>query len=637
VTTVPDVVAPVESGWKRLTPLAGLVVGALALQVTFAGSRSFPSGLDTWVSGPIDEAGAWMRENRRSHPLFTGVFMPISDVIDWVVNGLADVLVWIPWFAIVAIGALLPITRRMYRQALLIAVVMGYVGLFGLWELAMATLAVMMTAIMLAVVTGIPLGVVASRHRRVEAAMRPVLDAMQTIPAFVYFLPLLMVFGIGNVPGVVATFIYALPPLVRLTVLGIAQVPRSAVESSNMFGATAFQTLVKVQLPMAVRSIVTGMSQTIMMALGIVVLIPLVGAGGLGTAIFESLNQRRPGRGLAVGLAIVAIAIVLDRIARASAERDPLKRLAMRTTLSLLVGVVVIIGVGRGAGWVDFPSVWKPNAFDPIDDAVVWARDNFRGVTRAVNDFVVADLYLPLRDLLVDAVAWPVVVFVTAWAGWRLSGVKLAAFGAAAWLAIGALGLWSATMDTAVQVLLATLATLLIALPLGIWAGRSPRLESVLSPFLDALQTVPSLVYLIPFVVFFSVGMFPGLIATVMYSLVPGVRITALGIREVPIESVEAAETFGATPRQVLFRVRVPLAAPTIMTAVNQVIMMVIAMVIIAGLAGGGALGFLVVESLARSKFGQGVEVGLALVLLAMLLDRFTEAAADRLRPPTAP
>ena len=182
--------------------------------------------------------------------------------------------------------------------------------------------------------------------------------------------------------------------------------------------------------------------------------------------------------------------------------------------------------------------------------------------------------------------------------------------------------------------LLATLATLGISVPLGVWAGRSPRLESVLSPFLDALQTVPSLVYLIPFVVFFSVGMFPGLIATVMYSLVPGVRITALGIREVPVESVEAAETFGATPRQILLRVRLPLAAPTIMTAVNQVIMMVIAMVIIAGLAGGGALGFLVVESLARSKFGQGVEVGLALVLLAMLLDRFTEAAADRLRPP---
>jgi glycine betaine/proline transport system permease protein len=634
VTTVSRVVAPVDAGWKRFAPWVGLAVGALALQAAFAGSNAFPGGLDTLISGPIDEAGAWMRENRRSHPLFTGVFMPISDIVDWVVSGLADVLAWIPWFAVVAIGAMLPITRRMYRQALLVAVVMGYVGVFGLWELAMATLAVMIAAITLAVVVGLPLGVVASRHRRVEAALRPVLDAMQTIPAFVYFLPLLMVFGIGNVPGVVATFIYALPPLVRLTVLGITQVPSSAVESSKMFGATSLQTLVKVQLPMAVRSIVTGMSQTIMMALGIVVLIPLVGAGGLGTAIFESLNQRRPGRGLAVGLAIVAIAIVLDRIARASAERDPLKRLAPGAMAGLAVGVLVIVAVGRGAGWVDFPAVWKPNAFDPIDDVVTWLRDNLRGVTRAMNDFVVADVYLPLRDLLVDVVAWPVVVFVTGWIGWRLRGAKLAIFGAAAWLVIGAVGLWSATMDTAVQVLLATLATLGISVPLGVWAGRSPRLESVLSPFLDALQTVPSLVYLIPFVVFFSVGMFPGLIATVMYSLVPGVRITALGIREVPVESVEAAETFGATPRQILLRVRLPLAAPTIMTAVNQVIMMVIAMVIIAGLAGGGALGFLVVESLARSKFGQGVEVGLALVLLAMLLDRFTEAAADRLRPP---
>jgi ABC-type proline/glycine betaine transport system permease subunit len=161
-----------------------------------------------------------------------------------------------------------------------------------------------------------------------------------------------------------------------------------------------------------------------------------------------------------------------------------------------------------------------------------------------------------------------------------------------------------------------------------------PRVESALGPILDALQTIPSLVYIIPVVILFTVGIVPGVIASVLYAMVPGVRITALGIRNVPDESIEASKTFGATPRQTLFGVRLPLAAPVIMVGVNQVIMMVLAMVIIAGLVGGGALGFETVVALTRSQFGHGVEVGLAIVLIAMVLDRSTQAAAERLQPP---
>lgn len=150
------------------------------------------------------------------------------------------------------------------------------------------------------------------------------------------------------------------------------------------------------------------------------------------------------------------------------------------------------------------------------------------------------------------------------------------------------------------------------------------------------MQTVPSLVYIIPAVILFTLGVVPGIIATVVYAMVPGVRITALGIKEVAEESVEASRTFGATPRQTLFGVRLPLAAPTIMAGVNQVILMVLAMEIIRGLVGGGALGFETVRALTRTLFGLGFEVGLALVLIAMILDRFTEAWAERLRPPSA-
>jgi ABC-type proline/glycine betaine transport system permease subunit len=186
-----------------------------------------------------------------------------------------------------------------------------------------------------------------------------------------------------------------------------------------------------------------------------------------------------------------------------------------------------------------------------------------------------------------------------------------------------------------VQVITAALIATIIAIPIGIWAGRRPRVETALGPVLDALQTIPSLVYIIPVVILFTVGVVPGIIASVLYAMVPGIRITALGIKYVPEESVEASRTFGATPAQTLFGVRIPLAASTVMAAVNQVIMMVLAMVIIAGFVGGGALGFETIRALTRSEYGLGFEVGVAIVLMAMILDRYTQAWGERLQPPS--
>ncbi|MBT8208496.1 MAG: ABC transporter permease subunit, partial [Acidimicrobiia bacterium] len=201
---------------------------------------------------------------------------------------------------------------------------------------------------------------------------------------------------------------------------------------------------------------------------------------------------------------------------------------------------------------------------------------------------------------------------------------------------MGLIGMWELSIITLTQVIMATVLAVAIALPIGIAAGRSPRVEGVLGPILDGLQTIPSLVYIIPVVILFTIGVVPGIIASVLYAIVPGIRITALGIRQVPEESVEASRTFGATPRQTMLGVRVPLAAPTIMAGINQIIMMVLAMVIIAGLVGAGGLGFKTIEALTRSDNGLGLEVGISLALMAMILDRLTEAWADRLRPPEA-
>jgi glycine betaine/proline transport system permease protein len=621
-------------GLRRALPWLALVVGVVILQVSLAGTGTFPATLDTFFSDPIDALGSWMRSNRRTHPFMTGFFTPLTDALNWLIRGFEDLLLWFPWYALVAATFLIPARVRMWKQGLVAATALLYTGLVGLWEPTMETLALMSTAVLVAVLIGIPFGILSALRPGVEKVTRPILDAMQTVPAFVYFLPLIALVGVGSLNAAIATVIYALPPVVRLTTLGIRKVTPNAVEASRVFGSTTRQTLLKVQIPMAMPTILTGLSQTIMMALGIVVLAALVGSGGLGDNVFQSLSARRTGRGIAAGLAIVAVAMVLDRVWRSLAVLDPTQRTPRRWRLIGLGALVLAAVVGRLVGAIDFPDVWSPNVFDPIDRVVVWARDNLSWLTRPTNDFIVAGIIVPVRKLLTSTVAWPVLVFVTGWVMWQVKGWKLAAFGVVSVSLIGLIGLWSLSIDTLVQVTTATLIAVALAIPVGIWTGRNPRVETAMGPMLDALQTIPSLVYIIPVVIVFTLGVVPGIIASVLYAIVPGIRITALGIRYVPEESVEASTTFGATPRQTLFGVRIPLAAPTIMAAINQVIMMVLAMVIIAGFVGAGGLGFEVIRALKRTQYGLGFEVGLALVLIAMMLDRYTQAWGERLQPP---
>jgi glycine betaine/proline transport system permease protein len=625
------------SASPRWLPWAGLAGGALALQLLFASAETFPASLDTLISDPLDRLASWAQANRRSHPLFTWVFGPITDALSWALESIQDGLGWLPWYVLPLAVALLVVTRTSdWRRAAIAGAIAFYPGLVGLWQPTMATLALMSVSVFLCVLIGVPLGVAAAFRPGVERALRPVLDAMQTVPAPIYFLPMLLFFGIGPVAGAIATVVYALPPLVRLTSLGLRQVPTAAVEAAEMYGSSRRQTLFKVQLPMALTTIMTGVSQSIMMALGIVVLAALLAAGGLGQVILEALRQRATGRGLAAGLAIVAVAMVLDRAAHAIAEPDRTRRWSRRDTL---IGVGALAGaalVGRVAGSVDFPSLADTTAFDPVDDAVAWVRDNLRWLTRPFNDFLVAQVYLPVRDFLTDTVAWPVLVWVTGWLGWRAKGWRLAVFSAASVLVMGLLGWWAESIDTLTQVAAAVVLSLLIALPLGVAAGRSPRVEAALRPILDTLQTLPAFVYMIPVVTWFTLGIVPGVIASVLYAIVPGVRITALGVREVSTETLEASRMFGATPRQTMLGVRIPLAAPTIMAAVNQVIMMVLAMVIIAGLIGGGALGFEVINAVTRGEVGNGFEVGIAIALMAMILDRLTQGWGEQLQPPTS-
>jgi glycine betaine/proline transport system permease protein len=254
-------------------------------------------------------------------------------------------------------------------------------------------------------------------------------------------------------------------------------------------------------------------------------------------------------------------------------------------------------------------------------DTVPWLFDGVSAVMAALVDTITAGLLAP------PALVWVLVFAVLAYlaSGWRLALYALLAFAL-----IESLELWEQTMQTLGLVAVAAALAALIGLPLGVWAARSGRVRSALRPVLDAMQTTPVFVYLIPAVFFFGVGVVPGVVATTIFAIPPGVRLTELGIRQVDTETVEAAGAFGASPRQILREVQLPLALPSIMAGVNQVIMLALSMVVVAGLTGAAGLGAVVVRAVTQLDVATGFEGGLAVVLLAVYLDRVTSALSTR-------
>ena len=294
-----------------LLALAGLTAVLIA---TIGTGEAFPVDWGPSIARSVDDSIRWTTRS------FAPFLDAISDTVLRMLLVLENLLLWLPWLTVVAASVLLAWRTVNGKIAIFCLGTLVAIGLVGYWESAMETVALIIVAVVLSIAIAVPIGIVAARSNMVDGTIRPVLDMMQTMPAYVYLVPGIMLFGIGNVPAIFATVIYAVPPAIRLTNLGIRQVTPQVVEAAQSFGTTRRQLLLKVQLPMAIPTIMAGVNQTIMMALAMVVVASLVGAGGLGEDVLRALNRFKPGEALLGGLAIVALAIIVDRITQAWAK-----------------------------------------------------------------------------------------------------------------------------------------------------------------------------------------------------------------------------------------------------------------------------------------------------------------------------
>ncbi|MFI8893939.1 ABC transporter permease [Streptomyces paradoxus] len=602
--------------------------------------------LHRWFNDVNDSIGA----NRNSNPLFLYFFNEIRLVIDTLVTFVQELISQptagrpvpqIGWLGVVGIVGYVSWAVGNWRVALLAVAGFTFLGLQGLWQESMDTLALTLSAVFVALLFALPLGVWAGLSDRFNRIVTPFLDFMQTMPTFVYLAPLTLFFLIGPASATIATAIYAAPPAIRITAHAIRSVPETTVEAADSMGATRRQALLKVLLPMSKRTVVMGVNQTIMAALAMVTIAALINAPGLGATVVQALQSLDVGTAFNAGLAIVVMAIVLDRVTTAASGRADTARgsdspfLKWRRQLVVAGGVAaaVLVYLSHTYLWAaEFPGEGGTGSTiaKAATDVTTWAQDNLSGLTNAFRDVLTNGLLNPFQTLLTDSPWWLVgaalVALGTVLGGWRAGATAAVCVG----LLIGT-GVWSDAMTTLASTAVATVLVMLLGVVLGVWMGRSALVDRLLRPSLDAAQVMPPFVYLVPFLALFGATRFTAIVAAIVYAAPVAIKIIADGVRAVPGTTVEAAMSTGCNTWQIITKVQLPMSRGALTLATNQGLIYVLSMVVVGGLVGAGALGYDVVAGFSQGQlYGKGLAAGLAIVLLGVMFDRITQAAARR-------
>jgi len=547
----------------------------------------------------------------------------------------------LPWAGVAGAAAIAGYAFGGLRLAIISGLCFLYVAVFGQWNSAMLTLALVIMCVPFGVALGLIFGILAYRSKKLDDwFIRPSLDLAQTMPAFAYLVPILLLFGSGPVPGLIATAIFASPPMVRATKLALEQVPDDIQSFADMTGCTRRQKLWRVMLPTARPMLMIGVNQVIMMTLNMVIISSMIGAGGLGYDVLLALRALKIGAGMEAGLAIVALAVALDRISAAAAG-PRLRPLPPRgahfavshPTFTAAVAWIVAMGLlGLVLPFLsNWPKEWTLSSGATLNDVVEWINIHLFDYIDAARTWLLLSILNPFKNFLLG-VPWIVFVAAGALLGYQLAGWRLALLAGLMLLFPAVTGLWDKTMITVYLCVISAFFSCLIGIPLGVWSANNARADRIMTVIVDTLQTLPSFVYLIPVVMLFRVGDVSAMIAIVAFAVAFAIRYTTAGIKQVPPDLIEAARAMGCTPRQIQWRVQLPLALPAIMLGINQTVLMALAMLVITALVGTRDLGQAVFTALAKADGGGGLVAGLAIAFLGIVADRLIVAGAKRLR-----
>lgn len=608
--------------------------------------------------------------------------------LEAVMESLRRLLHWMPWAALLLLVGALGYRGGGWRLAMLSAVAMLYIAVTGYWQQAMNTLALAGLAVPLSVGIGFGLGVLGARSRAANRVIQVILDFMQTVPAFAYLLPMLLLFGFGPVVGLIASAIYAIPPMVRNVILGLSSVPDDVREAGVMGGCTEWQQFWLVEVPSAKRQIMVGVNQTIMAALSMVIIAAVIGGfNDIGWEVLSAINKAQFGQSLFAGLVIALIAMLLDRLSMAFALRaspvrasaPPFRRRAKAVFEVAAVAFLALGAIQAVPALSVYPEAWVFRPAEQVNDLVghltATYRENFEAFKMAVMlyvmlpfragfwmvatqfgwPFAITPYFQIVCTLLAAGVAalsyrafgwpaaiavaivaltyffgttglpWPVLSGFVALAAWQAGGWRVAAIAAATVAFILLCGLWEVAMLSLYLSGVAVLLCALIGGAIGIWAAYNDRVSAVLRPINDTLQTMPQFVLLIPALMLYQVGDLTALIAIILYAIVPMIRYTEHGLRSVAEDAIDAGHMMGCSPWQLLWSVRLPLAMPQILLGLNQTIMYALAMLVVAALVGTTDLGQEIYIALGKADAGRGIAAGTAMALIAITADRIIQ------------
>ncbi|MDF1604577.1 ABC transporter permease subunit [Nocardioides sp. YIM 152315] len=568
------------------------------------------------------------------------------DLVDWAqrmisVPDLPRPVPQIGWLGVTAIATWVGLAVAGWRIAILVGASFVSFGLFGYWSDSMDLLIVTFVAVAVSVLIGMPFAIWLGTTRRpaVVAAINVVLDILQTMPTFVYLLPVVLFVGIGASAAVVCTVLYAFPPIVRIAGHGIRSVSATTIEATDASGQTRGQRLRKVQLPMARKTIVVGVNQSIMAALSMATIAAFVDGPGLGQPVLAALTRIDVGGAFVPGMLIVVMAVMLDRTTTAASEASEKaarggidlrrRRIVLAATAVL---ALVAVYLSRQYFWAaEFRETsWGPSLADAVDSFTEWFTDTFQGVTEGFKDFISSVLLNPMQSLLAES-PWYVTGLAILLLAFVFGGVRAVLPTVVCLAGIWYLDLWHDAMITLTMTLVGTLLVMVLAVVFGVWMARRRAVDLVLRPLLDAGQTIPPFVYLIPMLALFGPTRFTAIVAGVVYAGPVAVKLVADGIKGVAPTTIEASRSTGATAWQEITKVQLPMARGSLVLAANQGLLYVLSMAVIGGMVGAGALGYDIVLGFSRSEeWGKGAAAGITIVLIGIMVDRICRAAAAR-------